>query len=105
MNLNEFYDEVSRKADTDTLKIGAAETKRVLSEAFLVLSGLDSATLLEILTKGIANAKKKAEKPAAEPKAEKPEKKVEPKPEPKAEAEPEAKPVKEKKKKPAVAKV
>ena len=59
MNLSQFYDEVSRRVDTDKTKINAAETKRVLSEAFKVLAKLDNATLLEVLAKGIANAAKK----------------------------------------------
>jgi hypothetical protein len=59
MNLSQFYDEVSRKVDTDKTKINAAETKRVLSEAFKVLAKLDNTTLLEVLAKGIANAAKK----------------------------------------------
>jgi hypothetical protein len=59
MTLNEFYDEVARKADTDKTKISAAETKRVLSEAFKVLAPLDSATVVELIAKGLATAKKK----------------------------------------------
>lgn len=59
MNLSQFYDEVSRKVDTDKTKINAAETKRVLSEAFKVLAKLDNATMLEVMAKGIANAAKK----------------------------------------------
>lgn len=59
MNLSQFYDEVSRCVDTDKTKINAAETKRVLSEAFKVLTKLDSATMLEVLARGVANAQKK----------------------------------------------
>ncbi len=59
MTLNEFYDEVSRKADTDKTKISAAETKRVLSEAFKVLAPLDAATVTDLIAKGLAIAKKK----------------------------------------------
>jgi len=59
MTLSDFYDEVSRKADTDKTKISAAETKRVLSEAFKVLAGLDAAACAEILAKGLVTAKKK----------------------------------------------
>jgi hypothetical protein len=59
MNLSQFYDEVSRRVDTDKTKINAAETKRVLSEAFKVLAQMDSATMLEVLARGVANAKKK----------------------------------------------
>ncbi len=60
MTLNDFYNEVSRRADTDKTKITVSETKRVLSEAFKVLAELDAAPCLELLAKGIANAKKKA---------------------------------------------
>jgi hypothetical protein len=59
MNLSQFYDEVARHADTAKTKINAAETKRVLSEAFKILAHLDSTTMLEVLAKGVANAKKK----------------------------------------------
>ncbi len=64
MTLNEFYNAVAKKADTDTLKIGAAETKRVLSEAFKILATLDGPTLADVVAKGLAKAKAKAkEKP------------------------------------------
>ncbi|MCC6421534.1 MAG: hypothetical protein IT429_25220 [Gemmataceae bacterium] len=59
MTLSEFYDEVSRRADTEKTKITVAETKRVLSEAFQVLVGLDAAACAEILAKGLTTAKKK----------------------------------------------
>lgn len=59
MTLNEFYDEVARKADTDKTKISAAETKRVLSEAFKVLAPLDATTVTELIAKGLSTAKKK----------------------------------------------
>ena len=38
MKLTDFYNEVSRRVDTGKTAINAAETRRVLSEAFLVLS-------------------------------------------------------------------
>jgi hypothetical protein len=59
MNLNELYDEVARKADTDKIKVTAADTRRVLSEAFKVLASLDAATCTEVLAKGLSTAKKK----------------------------------------------
>ncbi|MBX7103497.1 MAG: hypothetical protein K1X57_05425 [Gemmataceae bacterium] len=59
MTLSDFYNEVARRADTDKTHIGAAETKRVLSEAFKILVGLDSATAAEIIAKGLSTAKKK----------------------------------------------
>jgi hypothetical protein len=60
MTLSEFYDEVSRHADTAGTKIDVADTKRVLSEAFKVLCKLDSVTVAEIISKGLSTAKKKA---------------------------------------------
>ena len=59
MNLSQFYDEVPCRVDTDKTRINAAETKRVLSEAFKGLAHMDSATMLEVLAKGVVNAKKK----------------------------------------------
>jgi hypothetical protein len=59
MSLSEFYDAVARRADTDTTKISAAETRRVLSEAFRVLAGMDAATVADVIAKGLANAKQK----------------------------------------------
>jgi hypothetical protein len=60
MTLNEFYNEVARQADTDTLKIGAADTKRVLATAFTLLAKQDAATVLDLVAKGLAAAKRKA---------------------------------------------
>lgn len=62
MTLSEFYDEVARRADTDKTKIGVADTKRVLSEAFKVLAAMDAAGFAEVVAKGVSTAKKKAEK-------------------------------------------
>lgn len=62
MKLNDFYNEVARHVDTDKTKINAADTKRVLSEAFLMLAKMDAAELTDTITKGIAQAKKKLEK-------------------------------------------
>lgn len=62
MNLSEFYNEVSRRVDTDKTSISAAETKRVLSEAFLVLAGMDAADFADIVAKGTKTAKKKLSK-------------------------------------------
>jgi hypothetical protein len=53
MTLNEFYDEVTRHTDTEKTKIGAAETKRVLSEAFKILAAQDAATVLDLVSKGV----------------------------------------------------
>ena len=59
MNVNEFYNEVSRKVDTDKTAIGVAETKRVLSEAFKVLAALPTAEAFDVVAKAINNAAKK----------------------------------------------
>lgn len=59
MTLNDFYNEVSRKVDTGKTQINAAETKRVLSVMFTLLAKQDTATVFELVGKGLANAKKK----------------------------------------------
>lgn len=62
MKLTDFYNEVSRRTDTGKTAINVAETKRVLSEAFLVMSKMDAADLADTLAKGLATAKKKSAK-------------------------------------------
>lgn len=62
MTLKEFYAEVAAKADTEKTKISAAETSRVLSEAFLILQKQDPADALDLILKGLAGAKKKLAK-------------------------------------------
>ena len=59
MNVNDFYNEVSRKVDTDKTSIGVAETKRVLSEAFKILAALPTADAFDIVAKAISKASKK----------------------------------------------
>jgi hypothetical protein len=59
MTLTEFYNEVSRHTDTDSLKIGASETKRVLAVMFTQLAKLDSVTAFDIIARGLENAKNK----------------------------------------------
>ncbi|MEI8021956.1 MAG: hypothetical protein WCH39_27345 [Schlesneria sp.] len=59
MNVNDFYNEVSRKVDTDKTSIGVAETKRVLSEAFKILAALPTADAFDIVAKAISKAAKK----------------------------------------------
>jgi hypothetical protein len=63
MTLNDFYNEVSRHADVDTLKINAADTRRVLHVAFGILAKMEPVTMLTVIAKGIekgsAPAKKK----------------------------------------------
>jgi len=60
MTLSEFYDEVARNADTAKTQISASETKRVLAVAFTVLQAHDPATVMDLVAKGLALAKKKA---------------------------------------------
>ena len=62
MKLTDFYNEVSRRVDTERTSITVAETKRVLSEAFLVLAAMDAAEFADTVSKGVAQAKKKAAK-------------------------------------------
>lgn len=59
MKITDFYNEVSRRVDTATTQINVAETKRVLSEAFIVLEKMDAAELADTIAKGLAQAKKK----------------------------------------------
>ena len=59
MTLSDFFNEVSRHTDTDTLKIGASETKRVLSVMFTLLAKMDATDAKGIIARGLENAKKK----------------------------------------------
>jgi hypothetical protein len=60
MNLNEFYNEVARRADTGKIAVTAADTKRVLAVAFRLLASKDAATSSAIVAEGLAlGAKKK----------------------------------------------
>ncbi|MCA9241850.1 MAG: hypothetical protein KDA37_16685 [Planctomycetales bacterium] len=62
MTLNEFHNQVARRVDTAKTKINAAEARRVVSEAFLVLSTLSSAEAADVVAKGLASAVKKSAK-------------------------------------------
>lgn len=62
MKLTDFYTEVSRRADTSKTQINAAETRRVLSEAFVVLSKLKAPEASDVIAKGLAAAVKKTAK-------------------------------------------
>ncbi|MBA2116058.1 hypothetical protein [Bremerella alba] len=62
MKLTDFYNEVSRSVDTDKTEITVAETKRVLSEAFLALAKMDAAEAFDTVSKGMTTAKKKLSK-------------------------------------------
>ncbi|MFI4874303.1 MAG: hypothetical protein ACIALR_03165 [Blastopirellula sp. JB062] len=62
MKLTDFYNEVSRRVDTDKTAITAAETKRVLSEAFMLLAGMNAAEAADTIAKGLTTAQKKLAK-------------------------------------------
>jgi len=62
MTLTDFYNEVSRKTDTDKTQINVADTKRVLAIAFQILAGYDAATAADMFAKGLATAAKKNSK-------------------------------------------
>lgn len=62
MKLTDFYTEVAGRVDTEKTQINAAETRRVLSEAFLVLAALPAAEAADVVAKGLTTAAKKAAK-------------------------------------------
>ena len=55
-NLNEFYNEVARRADTEGLQINAAETKRVIACFFDVLQGCPPTIAMDLIAKGLKRA-------------------------------------------------
>ena len=59
MKLNEFYNEVSRHADTEGTRIGVAETKRVLAVMFDELCKLNACEAADLIAKGLAAAEKR----------------------------------------------
>ena len=59
MTIKDFYTAVASEADTDTLKIGAAEVSRVLSVAFIILARHDAVTVTGLIAKALENAAKK----------------------------------------------
>ncbi len=59
MTISDFYNEVSRVVDTGKTQINAAETKRVLSEAFKILEAMSTADAMDMVAKCISNAAKK----------------------------------------------
>ncbi len=60
MKLTDFYTAVSRTVDTGKTEINAADTRRVLSEAFILLNSLDTAECADVIAKGLNTAAKKA---------------------------------------------
>ena len=71
MKLTDFYTAVSKRVDTGGTSINAAETRRVLSEAFLVLNGLSASEAADVIAKGLTTAAKKPVKKTAKKKAKK----------------------------------
>jgi hypothetical protein len=62
MTLTDFYNEVSRHADTGKQEIDVTETKRVLATAFSVLAEMTTAEALDVVAKGVTTAAKKKAK-------------------------------------------
>jgi len=56
LSLNDFYNQVAAKADTDGLKINAAETKRVISCFFDALEDYPAAVAFDFVAKGLKRA-------------------------------------------------
>ena len=56
LTLNDIYDQVSRKADTQGVKINVAETKRVLACFFDVLEDYKAADAFDFVAKGLKRA-------------------------------------------------
>ena len=59
MNLNQFYNHVSRLTDTAGSQINVAETKRVLAVAFQEMAKMPAAEAADIISKGLAAGAKK----------------------------------------------
>lgn len=59
MKLTEFYDAVARRADMAKIEVGAADTRRVLSEAFAVLAKMSAQDVLNTVAQGVNKAKAK----------------------------------------------
>ena len=55
-NLNDFYDQVAKKADTAGVKINVAETKRVIANIFDVLEDYKAAEAFDFVAKGLKRA-------------------------------------------------
>jgi hypothetical protein len=55
-NLNDFYNEVAKRADTEGLQINAAETKRVIACFFDVLQHCPPTMAMDLMAKGLKRA-------------------------------------------------
>ena len=58
MKVSDFYNEVSRRVDTDKTQINAAETKRVLSQGFRLLQTMSADECADTIAKLLAAAAK-----------------------------------------------
>lgn len=56
VSLNDFYNEVARRADKQKIQINVAETKRVLACFFDVLEDQKPAVAYDIIAKGLKRA-------------------------------------------------
>lgn len=56
MKLTDFLNDVARRTDTDTLKINAADTRRVIAVFFDLLEDLKPEEAFDIVAKGLAQA-------------------------------------------------
>ena len=56
LSLNDIYNQVARKADTQSVKINVAETKRVLACFFDVLEDYKAADAFDFVAKGLKRA-------------------------------------------------
>ena len=56
-NLNDIYNQVARKADTQGVKLNVAETRRVLACFFDVLEDYKPAEAFEFVAKGLKRAR------------------------------------------------
>ena len=63
MNLNDFYNQVSRLTDTAGSQINVAETKRVLAVAFQELARMTTADSAAIISKGLSTGAAKNKLP------------------------------------------
>ena len=54
--LNDIYNEVARRADTEGLQINAAVTKRVIASFFDVLEDYKAAEAFDFVAKGLKRA-------------------------------------------------
>ena len=56
LNLNDIYNQVSRNADTQGVKINVAETRRVLACFFDALEDYQAAEAFDFVAKGLKRA-------------------------------------------------